>query len=69
MEFICPACGKFIEARDHQVFGGNAFRCSECWTSLFVESLNPFRVRVEKMSHKSPVIIGCREARRGEKNG
>ena len=69
MEFLCPVCGKFTEVRERLVFGGSSFRCAECWSGLQVESLNPFRVRVEKMSHKSPVIIGCREARRGEKNG
>ena len=69
MEFICPVCGRFIEAREQQVFLGNRLRCSECWSALLIESTRPFRVWAEAKSHEAPMSVGSREVRRGGKNG
>ena len=67
MEFICPACGKFAEVREQQIFQGSRFRCSDCWSALQVESTRPLRVQVEARSDQSSVHVGVRDERPGGK--
>ena len=67
MEFICPACGRFIEVRDSHVFGGKSFRCNECWSVLRIESLHPFRVRAQSKTADALANVAGPDVRGGGK--
>lgn len=69
MELICPACRKWAEIAEHEVFVGNRCRCNECWALLRVESARPLRIQVEPPADELAAQAGSRALQGGKEHG